>query len=255
MDEYISFSKKLAIASGEVIKKYFRSEINIEMKEDRTPITIADREAEIVMRKMIQKQYPDHGIMGEEFEVVNPDEEFQWLLDPIDGTKNFVAGTSLFGTLISLLKGGKPILGVINNPISGDFLVGDGFHTWLNDRLVKVRQCNVIEDAILLTTSHWSVWKHRDGPAFDRLSRRVKMYRTWGDCYGYFLVATGYADIMVDPAMHIWDIAPLIPIITGAGGMITDYYGKDPLRGKGSVATAGYLHQFVINALSGDMDR
>jgi len=251
MEEFISFSKQLAFASGEVIKKFFQSKIDVHFKEDQTPITIADREAESVMRRMIREKYPDHGIMGEEFEAENPNREYQWLLDPIDGTKNFVAGTPLFGSLITLLRCGKPILGVIHNPILGDVLVGDGKHTWLNDVIVGVRKCNVIEDATLLTTSHWSVWRHRNGQAFEALSRKVEMYRTWGDCYGYYLVATGYADIMIDPAMYLWDIAPLIPIIRGAGGVITDYYGKEPLGGEGAVATAGDLHENVIKALSG----
>ena len=246
MDEYILFSKMLASASGEVIKKYFRSEINIGMKEDQTPITIADREAEIVMRKLIRKQYPHHGIMGEEFDIVNPDEEFQWVLDPIDGTKNFVAGTSLFGTLISLLRGGKPILGVINNPISGDFLVGDGFHTWLNDRLVRVRHCTAIEDAVLLTTSHWSIWNHQKGPAFEALSRRVRMYRTWGDCYGYLMMATGRADLMVDPLMEVWDAAALLPILEEAGGTFTDWQGRRTIHSGEGVATYGCLLEEVL---------
>ena len=180
MEEFLSFSKQLALVSGEVIKQFFRSKIDIEFKGDQTPITIADREAEIIMRKMIRERYPDHGIIGEEFEVENPNREYQWLLDPIDGTKNFIAGTPLFGSLITLLRFGKPILGVINNPILGDLLVGDGKQTWLNNQLVRVRKCDVLGNATLLTTSHWSVWRHRNGQAFEALSRQVKMYRTWG---------------------------------------------------------------------------
>lgn len=251
MDEFIAFSKQLADAAGEIILKYFRSEIRIDLKEDRTPVTVVDRQAESTMRQMIQERYPYHGIEGEEFENVNPTAEFQWILDPIDGTKNFLAGTTMFGILIALLKEGKPLLGVISNPVTGDFLIGNGRHTRLNNKVVRVRSCKSLEDATLLTTSHWSVWRHQNGPSFEALTRKVKMYRTWGDCYGYFLVATGYADIMIDPAMHLWDIAPLIPIIQGAGGKITDYFGDDPLAGKGAVATAGYLHEQVIEGLSG----
>ena len=250
MDEFKAFSRQLADAGGKVIRKYFRKEVPIEVKKDLTPVTIADREAENVMRKMIQEHFPDHGIIGEEFETKGVGKEFQWTLDPIDGTKNFLAGTNLFGSLIALLQNGIPILGVINNPITGQFLLGDGYQTYLNDQIVKVRPCRSIEEATLITTSHWSVWRHRDGPSFEALSQKAKMYRTWGDCYGYFLVATGYADIMIDPAMYLWDIAPLIPIINGAGGKITDYYGNDPLDGEGAVATAGQVHEEVIQALS-----
>jgi myo-inositol-1(or 4)-monophosphatase len=249
-DEFIAFSKQLAEASGAVIRKYFRVQVPVEEKADRSPVTIADREAERLMRQMIAEHYPDHGIIGEEFEPVNPEGEYQWILDPIDGTKNFVAGTCLFGSLIALMKDGSPILGVIHNPVIQQFLVGNGTQTWLNDQPVKVRPCKAIEEATLLTTSHWSAWKHRNGLAFEALTRRAKMYRTWGDCYGYYLVASGYADIMIDPDMHIWDIAPLIPIIQGAGGKLTDYYGNDPLHGQGAVATAGMIHDEVIQALS-----
>jgi len=248
--EYIDFAQELAQASGEIIRRYFRSDIQIETKSDLTPVTIADRQAEKIMRSMIHERFPEHGILGEEFEDINPDAEYQWILDPIDGTKTFVTGTYLFGTLIALLKDGKPIIGVINNPIVDQFLVGDGRQTWLNGDAVKVRDCPSIEQATLLTTSPLTVEKYRDGAAFDELTQRVHLYRTWGDCHGYYLVATGYADIMVDPAMHVWDVAALVPVIEGAGGKITDYYGGDPMSGEGAVATAGPLHEEVIRLLN-----
>ena len=172
------------------------------------------------------------------------------VLDPIDGTKNFVTGTPLFGTLIALLKDGQPLVGAINNPILDEFLVGDGTQTWLNGSPVKVRACESIEKSTLLVTSHWNVENHRNREAFDTLSRRAKLYRSWGDCYGYYLIATGYADIMIDPAMYVWDVAALIPIIRGAGGTITDYLGGDPMAGEGAVATAGPLHAEVIRVLN-----
>jgi myo-inositol-1(or 4)-monophosphatase len=250
MNEFIEFSKELAIASGVIIRKYFRTELLVDPKVDNTPVTIADREAELIMRRMIRDRFPGHGILGEEFETINPDADFQWILDPIDGTKNFLSGTCLFGTLITLMNKGKPIIGVINNPILDQFLIGNGNSTWLNGEQVCVRDCESLSDAILLTTSHWSISRYRNGNAFEELSRKVKMYRTWGDCYGYYLIATGYADIMIDPAMHIWDVAPLIPIIEGAGGRLTDYYGNDPLDGEGSIASAGKLHDEVIRLLN-----
>lgn len=250
MNEFIAFSKELSAASGAIIRKYFRTPMAVDSKADQTPLTIADQQAEMVMRQMIKERYPHHSILGEEFETTNPGAEYQWILDPIDGTKNFVAGTYLFGTLIALLKDGQPILGVINNPITDQFLIGDGFQTWLNGEQVRVRDCLAIEQATMLTTSHWSSVENRDGSAFEALSRRVRLYRTWGDCYGYYLVATGYADIMIDPLMHIWDVAALVPIIKGAGGMITDYFGGDPMRGEGAIATAGSLHDEVVRTLN-----
>ena len=151
--EFIDFIQELANASGEIIRRYFRSGIAVETKSDQTPVTIADRRAEETMRQLIQARYPGHGILGEEFAEVNPGAEYQWILDPIDGTKTFVSGTYLFGTLIALLRDGKPILGAINNPIVNQFLVGDGSTTWLNGVPVKVRDCPSLDQATLLTTS------------------------------------------------------------------------------------------------------
>jgi len=248
--DFIQLAQELAQASGEIIRKYFRSILDIETKLDQTPVTIADREAELIMRQMIQSRFPDHGILGEEFKQVNPDAGYQWVLDPIDGTKTFVSGTYLFGTLIALLKDGKPLIGVINNPVTDQLLVGDGQTTWLNGNPVKVRDCPSIEQATLLVTSPLNVERHRDITAFNDLIHKVRLYRTWGDCHGYYLVATGYADIMIDPVMHIWDVAALIPIIEGAGGKITDYYGGDPMSGAGAIATAGPLQDFVVQSLN-----
>ena len=248
--ETIQFIEELAQASGEIIKRYFRAEIDIETKSDQTPVTIADRQAETVMRQMIQARYPAHGILGEEFEHINPEAEYHWVLDPIDGTKTFVTGTYLFGTLIALLKDGKPLIGAINNPVTDQFLVGDGQTTWLNGAPVKVRDCHSIEQATLLTTNPLTVHQYRNGAAFDNLIRRARLFRTWGDCHGYYLVATGYADIMIDAAMHIWDVAALVPIVEGAGGRITDYFGGDPMSGEGAIATAGPMHDFVIQSLN-----
>ncbi len=247
---YIDFTRELAQASGEVIKKYFRSSMDVETKSDQTPVTIADRQAEKLMRTMIQERFPDHGILGEEFDTLHPDAQYQWVLDPIDGTKTFVTGTYLFGTLIALLENGHPIIGAINNPVVDQFLVGDGQQTWLNGAPVKVRDCPSIKNATLLTTNPLTVHQYRDGAAFEALVRQAKLYRTWGDCHGYFLVATGYADIMIDAAMHIWDVAALVPIIEGAGGKITDYYGGDPMSGEGAIATAGPLHELVVAVLN-----
>ena len=250
MREYLDFVRELAAASGKIIRKYYRTPIDVAEKTDHTPVTIADRESEILMREMIRARFPEHGILGEEMEIVQPEAEFTWVLDPIDGTKNFVSGTPLFGTLIALLRDGWPILGAINNPILNQLLVGDGDQAWINGEPARVRVCTAIEDATLLVTSHWNVSRHRNGPAFEALSRRARLYRSWGDCYGYSLVATGFADIMIDPAMHVWDVAALIPVVEGAGGVITDYYGGDPMSGEGAVATAGPLHDEVIRALN-----
>ncbi len=148
------------------------------------------------------------------------------------------------------MKDGRPIVGVINNPILDDYLVGDGADAWLNGDPVHVRDCTSVDDAILLNTDHWDVGNHQNGVAFEALSKRVKRYNNWGDCHGYYLVATGGADIMTDPIMNPWDMMALIPIITGAGGRITNWQGEDALLGSGIVATAGPIHKEVIRLLN-----
>lgn len=248
--DLIPFAKRLADASAEIIRKWFRAGYDVELKADLSPVTIADRSAEEIMRGLIMREFPEHGILGEEFGRHQPEAEYQWVLDPIDGTKAFVSGSYLFGTLIALLKEGRPILGVINHPLLNDFLVGDGRQCWLNERRVSVRPCSRLEDAILTGGPHWNVYKYQNGPAFDRLSQRVQRYNNWGDCHGYYLVATGGADIMGDPILEIWDLMALIPIIEGAGGRITDWQGNDPVQGRSAVATAGTIHDEVIRLLN-----
>ncbi|MEZ4708011.1 MAG: histidinol-phosphatase [Caldilineaceae bacterium] len=248
--ELIRFAKVLADESAQIIRRYFRADYQVEMKSDATPVTIADRQAEEAMRTLIGREFPDHGVLGEEFGQTNPDAEFQWVLDPIDGTKSFVAGSFLFGTLIALVQNGRPILGVINQPLLNDFLVGDGTGCWLNERPVAVRPCARIEDALLVNTSHTSVAQHHSGAAFDALVQQVQRYRTWGDCHGYYLVATGGADIMTDPILNEWDLMALIPVIEGAGGRITDWHGADVIGGDGAIATAGPIHDEVVRLLN-----
>ena len=249
-DELKSFAKELAMASGNLIKNYWRTDINIETKADESPVTIADKKSEELMREMIMKQFPDHGILGEEFGEHNKDAEYKWILDPIDGTKSFICGTVTFGTLIALTKNHQPVLGVINQPILDEFLIGDNETAELNGRSVKVRDCSDLSKAILLTTDHLNVEKYQKIKKFEELIHKVKLYRQWGDCYGYYLVATGYADIMIDPIMSIWDMMALIPVIRGAGGTITDYHGSDPVHGASIIATGGKIHQEVISILN-----
>lgn len=246
----ISFCKELAAASSAIIRRYYRTAYAVDTKHDESPVTIADREAELAMRALIMARFPGHGILGEEFGLHQPDAPYRWVLDPIDGTKNFISHSYLFGTLIALLYEGKPILGVIHHPMTGDLLIGDGATTWLNDEPVRVRPCARIEDALLLTSSPTAVNGYQNVAAYEAITRRVLRYRTWGDCHGYFLVATGGADIMADPVMSPWDLLALVPIIEGAGGRITDWQGNDAASGQSTVATAGTIHDELIRALN-----
>ena len=244
------FLQLLSNESSEVIKKYFRTSVSVESKLDSSPVTIADKLAEEKMREIIAKEFPSHGIIGEEFGSKNPDAEYVWVLDPIDGTKSFISGALSFGTLIALLKNGKPIIGVINHPILNEFLIGDNHDCLLNGNKVEMRNCSSINQATLLTTDHLNIGKYQNQNKFDKLTKKVKLYRNWGDCYGYYLLATGFADIMIDPIMSVWDSMALIPIINGAGGMITDYQGNDPTIGNSIVASSKGIHSEVIKLLN-----
>jgi histidinol phosphatase-like enzyme (inositol monophosphatase family) len=250
MQQYVDFARKLASASSEVILPYYQNHVTVEKKSDGSPVTPADREAEQVMRTLIMATFPAHGIIGEEFGTHQPDAEYQWVLDPIDGTVNFVAGSFLFGTLIALMHNGKPILGVIHHPVSRQLVIGTADGTTLNDRPIQVRLCESIEAATVCCSAHYEVARRRDFEAYQRLVSRSRTYRTWGDCHGYFLLATGGIDIMLDSSMSIWDIAALIPVVEGAGGKITDWTGGDPLSCNGIVATGGTIHDEVIQLLN-----
>ncbi|MBN1301456.1 MAG: histidinol-phosphatase [Melioribacteraceae bacterium] len=250
MKELKEFCKVLADESGEIIRKYFRTGVSVEHKKDESPVTIADKKAEEKMRGLIMKQFPGHGILGEEFGVHNENADYQWILDPIDGTKSFISGTVTFGTLIALMHKGNPLLGVINQPILNEFLMGDNETAELNGVRVGVRNCDNISDAVLLTTDHLNIEKYRDIEKFEALMHKVKMYRQWGDCYGYYLVATGFADVMIDPIMSLWDSMALIPVIKGAGGLITDYKGDDPVEGNSIIAASPGIHAKIINELN-----
>ncbi|GHC12263.1 histidinol-phosphatase [Cerasicoccus arenae] len=247
-----SFAQQLADVSGERIRGIWETDdLGLEFKEDNTPVTRADREAEELMRAMIKKRFPDHGIIAEEFGNENEDAEFVWILDPIDGTKSFMSHVPLFGTLIGLLRNGEPILGLINQPILRQCLIGDNETTTLNGKIVKARPQLEIEKSILLTTDPNLIEMTDDIPGLKKLVQSVYLRRTWGDCYGYLLVATGRADIMIDPILAPWDLLPLVPVIRGAGAMITDWQGQAPNLHNvtSAVAAHPYLHQEVIHAL------
>jgi myo-inositol-1(or 4)-monophosphatase len=252
INEYKKFASHLANLSGNIIKKYFRTDISIETKSDNTSVTIADKNAEKAIREKIMSEFPDHGILGEEFGNHNETAQYKWILDPIDGTKSFITGIATFGTLIGLLKDGIPVLGLFHQPIIGELLIGDNESTELNGKKTKIRQCEKIEEATLLSSDHFMIGNYKNQSAFDMLANKVKLYRTWGDCFGYYLLCTGYADVMVDPIMSPWDALPLLPIIRGARGTVTDYEGNNPVEGNSLVAATSNIHSQVIQILNKD---
>ncbi len=250
LKEIRRFIKLLIRESSKIIKSYFRIPIQVEEKSDQSPVTIADKKAEEIMRELIMHNFPDHGIHGEEFGQYQPQADFQWILDPIDGTKSFICGVPTFGTLIALVKNNQPIIGALNLPILNELLISDNKKTELNGEIVHFRECSELGSAILLTTDHLDIYRYQNGAKFEKLLEQIKLYRTWGDCFGYYLLATGYADIMIDPIMSVWDIMALIPIINGAGGVITDYQGGDPVNGNSILASNQTLHHKIISILN-----
>jgi len=249
--EFTDFIGILAKKSGEVIKPYFtQANLEVEIKEDQTIVTQADREAEAVMREMIQQIYPHHGILGEEFGSDNTSAEFVWTLDPIDGTISFIKGCPLFGTLIGLLHFDRPILGAIHQPILNQLCVGNSKRTTINGRAIHLREIHLLSEAMLLTTDMANISKYQNKKGFEKLLGQTSLFRTWGDCYGYLLVASGAADIMLDPIMKPWDILPLIPIIKGANGVMTTWEGMDASQGNSCVAANKTLHPQVLEILN-----
>lgn len=246
-----AFCRQLAAVSGPIIRAHFGPATRARAKADQSPVTIADLEAERAMRALIQQQYPEHGIMGEELGAIRPDARWQWVIDPIDGTRSFVAGGLDFGTCVALLEDGVPILGMIHHPILNECVLGDHTGTTCHDVAVHIDPAvRRIEDCILLTTDIDAVAKFQPAPGFTTLSRRVQYVRTWGNCFAYTLLARGYPCIVVDPIMALWDIAALIPIVRGAGGCITDYQGREPLQGTSIVASPPAIHEEVIRTLN-----
>ncbi|MDA8230771.1 MAG: histidinol-phosphatase [Magnetospirillum sp.] len=252
--EFVLLAERLADAARPVIRRYFRTPVTVDDKDDSSPVTIADREAEAAMRVLIREAFPEHGILGEEHGTENPDAEWTWVLDPIDGTKSFITGKPSFGTLIALAHRGRPVLGVIDQAITDERWVGGaGRATTLNGTPVKVRACPDLAKAYAYTTGP----DHFDAaslPAWERIARRVKQPRYGADCYAYALLATGFVDLVVEAGLKPYDFAALVPVIEGAGGIATDWRGqKLGLGSEGRVCAAGdaRVHAQALGVLAG----
>lgn len=244
-----------ARAAGLHTLKYFKTDLSIETKSDNTPVTRADREAEQIIRGIVGEKFPKHTILGEEDgEKLGADSRFRWIIDPIDGTKSFIHGVPLYGTLIGVEIDGRPKVGVCYIPAMDEMLAaaaGLGCH-W-NGKRANVSPIERLEDATLLVGSPVSAMRRSD--AFERLAARAKLTRGWGDCYGYVLVATGRAEVMIDPAMNLWDCAPLLPILQEAGGHFTDWKGVATIHRPEAAGTNAGVHRQVIDILRGETRR
>jgi histidinol phosphatase-like enzyme (inositol monophosphatase family) len=238
--------------SGKLILEHFRDpDLKVDQKKDASPVTQADRQAEQVLRERISEHFPTHGIVGEEFDSVREEAEWTWLVDPIDGTKSFVAGVPLFGTVLCLQFNGKPVLGAIHLPALGDqLLVGDGNVALLDGNKVSVRESGPCGEWVILTSDERDIPTHRSEVGWKSLLKNVAYCRTWGDCYGYYLVATGKADVMLDPIVNPWDFHGAIPIIQGAGGKITNWIGEEAAGSDSTVAASSEIHSTVLSFLN-----
>jgi myo-inositol-1(or 4)-monophosphatase len=257
MSDLIAFFEDLASASGKAILPHFRSRLAIEDKHLRgvyDPVTIADRAAEAVMREMIISRFPDHGILGEEFGPERTDAETVWVLDPIDGTRAFIAGLPTWGTLIGLTEQGRPMKGMMHQPFTGERYVGDTRRAWYTGpdgaRELKTRACDNLADALLLTTTP-SLFNAEERPAYDRIEKQVRLARYGTDCYAYCMVAAGMADLVIEAGLEPYDVVALIPIVEGAGGIFTSWTGGSAAKG-GRVVASGdpRLHEKVLTMLA-----
>lgn len=251
------FFAELATLSGEVILPFFRLHQDIANKAARgfDPVTEADRAAELAIRAHIRRAFPDHGIRGEEFGVENEGAEYEWVIDPIDGTRGFVCGLPTWGTLVALTRGGRPVRGMMNQPYVGERFEGDGAAARLvtakGERRLATRRCGALADAFIATTSP-RIIKGAEGEAYDRLEARCRLARYGTDCYAYAMLAAGHIDLVCETGLQPYDIAALVPIVEGAGGIVTTWAGGPAAEG-GAIIAAGdpALHAQALSVLSG----
>jgi inositol-phosphate phosphatase/L-galactose 1-phosphate phosphatase/histidinol-phosphatase len=237
---FLALATELADAAGAAIRPYFRQNIAVDDKPDLSPVTVADRATEQAMRRLIAARFPEHGIIGEEFGREREDAEFVWVLDPIDGTKSFISGVPLFGTLIALAREGRPILGIIDQPISRERWVGaTGRATTFNGQPVRCRPCAGLATATIFATSP-DMFRGDDAAAFARAAGAAKLVRYGADCYAYGLLALGLVDLVIEASLKTYDFSAMLPIVEGAGGVATDWQGRPlGLASDGRVLVAG----------------
>lgn len=228
----------------------FQKKMEVVKKRDSSPVTEADREAEALIRGQLAQLRPDHGVIGEEHGVHLPDARFQWVIDPIDGTKAFIHGVPLFGTLLALLDNGKPVVGVIHMPALGETVwAAQGMGAFHNGSPCRVSQVSRLSDALLCDGSALTVSRSPWGKAWMELRSEGGVARGWGDCYGHLLVACGRAEAMLDPIVNLWDVAPMGIILPEAGGRFSAMDGTDRVDGGNALSTNGLLHDELMHRL------
>ena len=245
----LDFAVRIAREAGGITQRYFKRPLQPERKHDNSLVTIADRETEHYLRASIEEAFPDDAILGEEQGERPGTSRRRWILDPIDGTYSFVHGVPLYAVLIGLEIEAQTVLGVVNLPAAGEIVyAARGLGCFWNDKPARTSSTKSLADALLLATDFGS-GDDKFGPAIRSLQKEVGARRTWGDAYGHVLVATGRADIMLDPVMNVWDCAALLPILEEVGGSFTDWKGNRTIHGGNAISTNGLLLQEVLNRI------
>lgn len=259
MQQHLELARRIAREAGEWTLRYFYDldHVDVERKADQSPVTIADREAEQLLRRRIEEHFPEDAILGEEFPVKEGISGFRWVLDPIDGTKSFIHGVPLYSTLIGIEQDGRSVAGVIGLPALNEIVwAGRGLGAWHETPRheqpipARVSRCDRLDEALFLASEVRTFEQTDRSAAYRQLEKSVRLARTWGDAYGYAMVATGRADIMVDPILSDWDAGPLLVVLEEAGGRFTDWNGKATTLGGEGVGTNGLLHDAVLRTLT-----
>jgi len=250
LKDLLDFAVDLARGAGVITLKYFRRAPRTDMKADGSLVTIADREVEEYLRRSIAEKFPDDGLLGEEDGEREGRSGRRWIVDPIDGTFSFVHGVGLYGVMIGLGIDGEACLGVVNLPALDEIVyAAKGVGCFYNGQQARVSQTATLEESLLVSTDFGTCAQYGFGAAADELQRRAQARRTWGDCYGHVLVATGRADVMLDPVMNVWDCAALLPIVAEAGGTFTDWDGRPTIHGGNAISTNGVLFAEVMSVV------
>jgi histidinol phosphatase-like enzyme (inositol monophosphatase family) len=248
LKELMEVAAEAAYVAGRRTLAHFNAGVEVEHKGDATPVTVADREAEHVIRDILTKRFPTHSLLGEEHGSIAGDPDYTWIVDPIDGTKSFIHGVPLYGTVVGCVVKGEPRVGAVYLPPLGDlFTAAEGLGATWNGRKCAVSDVNKLEDATMLAGSITRAIKRSD--AYENLERHVKLNRGWGDVFGYMLVASGRAEVMLDPTISIWDIAGVAPIVREAGGFFGNWKGEATIKGPDAVATNAGIRDVVLKTL------
>jgi histidinol phosphatase-like enzyme (inositol monophosphatase family) len=250
----LDFARSAAYEAGRLTLGYFYRSLEIIDKADGSPVTVADREAELLLRGAIEKAFPDHGILGEEFgtKEARNGSPYTWYLDPIDGTKSFIHGVPMYSNLVGLLREDRSVLGIINLPALGEMVsAAEGHGCWLNGRRVKVSDVPDVSRAVVLTTDQTDLARNGATTGWRSLVEGARFTRTWGDAYGYALVATGRAEIMLDARAETYDVAAIPPILREAGGQFFDWKGRETIFGGNGIGTNAALAELVRERITG----